>query len=316
MKEEHLMKLTQLRYFQTVCKYNNLSRAAKELHISQPGLSHVIHELEQEFDLTLFLRQNKGLILTKEGQQFLNETNLLLEQTDSFISRMKFLGKANQVIQFGLSPASATLFFSPIMQEFHRQYPQVKVNVVESGSITNHQQVLDGKLDVALLSSDSPMSSAFGSYKIAVTRICLYLSKEHPLAKEETISLKELDKIPLVLLSEDSFLTTSTLKTCAQYKVTPKIILTTNQIIIIKRLIESNTAGTLLFHGTLPEDHQYKAIPIQEFQEAYIYLIWNQYNPVSAAVKHLIKTAKRLYPQPMVDSYCNGNDSENPILNH
>mgnify|MGYP002795929216 CR=1 FL=1 len=110
------MKFTQLKYFQTVCKYNNLTRAAEELHISQPGLTHVIHELEQEFDLTLFLRQNKGLILTKKGQQFLNETNLLLEQVDSFVSRMKLLGQVNQGIQFGLSPASATLFFPPILQ--------------------------------------------------------------------------------------------------------------------------------------------------------------------------------------------------------
>lgn len=62
------MKFIQLKYFQTVCKYNNLTRAAKELHISQPGLTHVIHELEQEFGLTLFLRQNKGLILTEQGK--------------------------------------------------------------------------------------------------------------------------------------------------------------------------------------------------------------------------------------------------------
>ena len=310
------MKFTQLKYFQTVCKYNNLTRAAEELHISQPGLTHVIHELEQEFDLTLFLRQNKGLILTKKGQQFLNETNLLLEQVDSFVSRMKLLGQVNQGIQFGLSPASATLFFPPILQEFHRQYPQVKVDVVENGSMTNHQRVLDGKLDIALLSSDSPMSSAFGSYKIAVTRICLYLSKEHPLAKKKIVSLKDIGGIPLVLLSEDSFLTTNTLKTCAQYKITPKSILTTNQITIIKQLIQNNIAGTLLFHGTIPDDTLYQAIPVQEFRKAYIYLVWNQYNPVSTAVKHLIKAAEKVYPRPVVDSYCNSRDLENQILNN
>ena len=50
------MNFNQLKYFQSVCKYNNLTRAAEELHISQPGLSHVIHELEQEFGFALFLR--------------------------------------------------------------------------------------------------------------------------------------------------------------------------------------------------------------------------------------------------------------------
>ena len=109
------MKLTHLQYFQTVCKHSNLTRAAEELHISQPGLTHVIHDLEREFALTLFLRQNKGLVLTEEGRQFLNEVNLLLEQVESFSGRMKLLGKANQVIRFGLSPASVTLYFSPVI---------------------------------------------------------------------------------------------------------------------------------------------------------------------------------------------------------
>lgn len=73
------MKLSQLKYFQVVCKHNNLTRAAEELHISQPGLTHVIQEMEQEFGLTLFLRRNKGLVLTEEGRKFLEEANLLLQ---------------------------------------------------------------------------------------------------------------------------------------------------------------------------------------------------------------------------------------------
>lgn len=294
------MKFYQLKYFQTVCKYNNLTRAAEELHISQPGLTHVIRELEREFGLTLFHRQNKGLILTDEGRQFLHEAELLLEQTDSFVSRMKFLGQTDQVIQFGLPPASATLFFPPIMQEFHRQYPDIKVNVVEQGSIANHQRILDGKLDAALLSSDSPVSSAFGRHLIGMTRICLYLPQNHPLAREEAVSVQDISAIPLALLSEDSFLTTNGLKLCAQNKVTPEIILTTNQIAVIRQLVENQTAGTLLFQGTLPDSGRYRGIPVREFQEVYIYLVWNQYNPVSESVKHFINAVKTVYPKPVV----------------
>lgn len=310
------MKIYQLKYFQTVCKYNNLTRAAKELHISQPSLTHVIHELEQEFNLALFLRQNKGLTLTEEGKKFLDETNFFLEQADSFVGRMKYLGQANQSIQFGLSPASATLFFPCIMQEFHRQYPQIKVNIVEKGSVMNHQRLIDGKLDLAILSSDAPVSSSLAYYKIAVTEICLYLSKDHELAQKEMVSLKDICEIPLVLLSEDSFLTTNTLKMCAQYKLSPQIILTTNQIAIIKQLIENNTAGTLLFHGTIPDDGMNKAIPVLEFQKAYIYLAWNQYNPVSIAVKNFIKTVKNMFPYPIIDSYCSEKNLKNPIHNN
>lgn len=309
------MKLSQLKYFQVVCKHNNLTRAAEELHISQPGLTHVIHELEQEFGLTLFLRQNKGLVLTEEGRKFLEEANLLLQQSDYFVSRMKFLGQSNQIIRVGLPPASATLFFPSIMHMLHRQSPQIKIDVVEIGSLTNQQKILDGELDAALISTNTPVSAAFGCYLLAQTRICLYVAADHPFAGREEISLREVCSIPLVMPTEESFLTTNTLKTCAQNKLTPNIMLHTNQIAIVSQLVQNGTAGTLLFHGTLPECTAYRAIPVQEFDDVYIYLIWNQYNPLSTALKQLIRAAKAVYPQPVIDFYCRELAEESPILN-
>lgn len=309
------MKLSRLKYFQVVCKHNNLTRAAEELHISQPGLTHVIHELEQEFGLTLFLRQNKGLVLTEEGRKFLEEANLLLQQSDYFVSRMKFLGQSNQIIRMGLPPASATLFFPSIMHMLHRQSPQIKIDVVEIGSLTNQQKILDGELDAALISTNTPVSAAFGCYLLAQTRICLYVAADHPFAEREQISLREVCSIPLVMPTEESFLTTNTLKTCAQNKLTPDIMLHTNQIAIVSQLVQNGTAGTLLFHGTLPECTAYRAIPVQEFDDVYIYLIWNQYNPLSTALKQLIRAAKAVYPQPVIDFYCREPAEESPILN-
>lgn len=309
------MKLSQLKYFQVVCKHNNLTRAAEELHISQPGLTHVIRELEQEFGLTLFLRQNKGLVLTEEGRKFLEEANLLLQQSDYFVSRMKFLGQSNQIIRMGLPPASATLFFPSIMHMLHRQSPQIKIDVVEIGSLTNQQKILDGELDAALISTNTLVSAAFGGYLLARTRICLYVAADHPFAEREQISLREVCSMPLVMPTEESFLTTNTLKTCAQNKLTPNIMLHTNQIAIVSQLVQNGTAGTLVFHGTLPECTTYRAIPVQEFDDVYIYLIWNQYNPLSTALKQLIRAAKAVYPQPVIDFYCREPAEESPILN-
>lgn len=309
------MKLSQLKYFQVVCKHNNLTRAAEELHISQPGLTHVIRELEQEFGLTLFLRQNKGLVLTEEGRKFLEEANLLLQQSDYFVSRMKFLGQSNQIIRMGLPPASATLFFPSIMHMLHRQSTQIKIDVVEIGSLTNQQKILDGELDAALISTNTPVSAAFGGYLLAQTRICLYVAADHPFAGREEISLREVCSMPLVMPTEESFLTTNTLKTCAQNKLIPDIMLHTNQIAIVSQLVQNGTAGTLVFHGTLPECAAYRAIPVQEFDDVYIYLIWNQYNPLSTALKQLIRAAKAVYPQPVIDFYCREPAEESPILN-
>lgn len=65
------MKLHQLRYFQEVCRQHSITKAAEELHISQPAVSAAIRELEEEFGLKLFKRSHKKLVLTTEDPIFL-----------------------------------------------------------------------------------------------------------------------------------------------------------------------------------------------------------------------------------------------------
>lgn len=201
------------------------------------------------------------------------------------------------------------------MHMLHRQSPQIKIDVVEIGSLTNQQKILDGELDAALISTNAPVSAAFGGYLLARTRICLYVTADHLFAEREQIPLREVCSIPLVMPTEESFLTTNTLKTCAQNKLTPDIMLHTNQIAIVSQLVQNGTAGTLVFHGTLPECAAYRAIPVQEFDDVYIYLIWNQCNPLSTALKQLIRATKTVYPQPVVDFYCREIEAESPIRN-
>ena len=67
------MTLQQLQYFVTVCKYQNLTKAARELSISQPGISASIRELETECGFALFERRPNSIALTDQGENFLRE---------------------------------------------------------------------------------------------------------------------------------------------------------------------------------------------------------------------------------------------------
>lgn len=93
------MKLLQLKYFLTICEYSNISRAAGKLHVSQPSLTAAMKSLEQEFGITLFHRQSRGLILTEEGE--------------------------------------IILLFPALVQSFHQAYPDARIQMVENGSVTN-----------------------------------------------------------------------------------------------------------------------------------------------------------------------------------
>ena len=99
------MKLTQLRYFQGICPWGSLSRAARELHISQSVLSGTIKELEEEFGVLLFSRSGRGLVLTKEGKFFLGEdsflTNYMEEQFKIRGAKLNAVLYTNQLAAVG-----------------------------------------------------------------------------------------------------------------------------------------------------------------------------------------------------------------------
>lgn len=290
------MKLSNLRYFQAVSKHKNMTRAAEELHVSQPSLSHAIRELEDEFGIALFLRQNKGIVLTEEGQRFLNETNLLLEQADTFVKHMKQLGKANMTVKLGIPPASGALLFPDVLQALHHDYPQIKVQIFEIGSLGNRRSVLDGKVDVALVSTRAPISSAFGCYLLTCVDIHYYISVRNPLAAFERLTLEQTKDFPCVLLAEDCFLTSDILASYERIKTAPNVILNTNQLSIIRQLVENNVAGTFLFNGVLPPSDLYVEVPVQGLEPAQIYLIWNKSDPITPAKDKLMKAILSLYP--------------------
>ena len=66
------MTLQQLRYAVTIADMKSMNKAASELFVSQPALSNTIHDLEEELQIEIFLRTNRGIVVTTEGEEFLS----------------------------------------------------------------------------------------------------------------------------------------------------------------------------------------------------------------------------------------------------
>lgn len=290
------MTLVQLRYFQVVCKYNNITRAAHELHISQPSLSNAIKELEKEFDIVLFYRHSKGLALTEEGEQFLQEANRLLEQAEQFVNRMRELSRTKQTVRLGVPPMISALIFPRLFQEFQKEYPGDTLQLVENGTISNKELVLDGELDAAIISSDAPLQASFGSYEMCAADIFFYVSTKHRLASREEVRLSDLEGVPLALLAEDSFLTSFIKQSFKTRHLTPNVMLNTNQLATIWQLVENNVAATFLFDQLLPADRNVVKIPVNGLPRIQIRLIWNGNQMPSPGLRNLIRLSKLVYP--------------------
>ena len=95
------MTLQQLKYVTTVAQTGTITEAAGKLYISQPSLTNAIHELEKEMQITIFNRTNKGITLSKEGEDFLGYARQVLEQAE--ILEDKYKGSGGGKKQFCVS---------------------------------------------------------------------------------------------------------------------------------------------------------------------------------------------------------------------
>src|SRR5690349_9427309 len=130
------MDLKRIRTFVTVAEQGSVSRAALRLHISQPGLSRQLQELQQELGLRLFDRVGRRLVLTSEGEQLLSGCRNLLGHASALSEQARLLkrGDAGSLI-LAASPIQIESALSTFLPRYAERYPNVQVKLIESPGI-------------------------------------------------------------------------------------------------------------------------------------------------------------------------------------
>ena len=288
MEAGDCVKLLQLRYFQTICKYNNLTKAAKELYVSQSTLSGTVKELEEEFGVPLFYRRSKGLVLTQAGQVLLEEAGRLLQQAQELEQHMQAMAGEGQSIQLGVSPMAGTLLLPEIFQAFHDTFPHIKLQVRENGTLVNQDLLVQGELDAAILSTQGPLAPPLKGLPVATLNLFLYVSRKNKLAGETQVDLSQLGEQPLVLLTEESFVTNYITQCFEKQGIVPNVMLHTNQLTTIRRLLDKDAAATFLFDPIFAQDEDVTKIPVRGLEEIHVSLVWNDRQKLSGPVRNLI----------------------------
>mgnify|MGYP002594927753 CR=1 FL=1 len=144
------MKLTQLEYFCVAARYHNITRASKELFVTQPSVSNAIKALEEEFGINLFYRNNNKLTLTPEGEKFYQSAEELLAHADAVRSELHELRKQITPIRIGIPPMLGTIYLPDMYLSLKEEFPDVDLRLYEYGSIKACELVLEEKLEAFL----------------------------------------------------------------------------------------------------------------------------------------------------------------------
>ena len=260
------MKIIQLQYFVEVVKTNNISKAAKNLYVSQPAISSAIRELEKEFNTTLFIRYNNQITLTDEGHYLYRLSLDLLENFDKVQNDFLSYLKKPEVLKVGIPPMLGTFVLPPILNEYSKRNPNVEIQLMELGSAANKQALIDRDINLGLtvISKDEVVNENITYTKLIDTTLLFTVNKNHPLAKKKVVSIKDLKGIPIILMKEDCLQSYLVQKEFEKYGVTPNIKIKTNQLYTIKELIKNNNLGAFIFNQVIDNDPSIIGIPLEE----------------------------------------------------
>ena len=269
------MTLQQLRYVITIADSGSMNEAAKQLFISQPSLSSAVRELEEEIGIDIFLRSNRGIVITPEGEEFLGYARQVTEQyrllSDKYIekkSKKKF-SVSTQHYSFAVKA------FVEVVKKVGMEEYEFAVHETRTYEVIENVKNFKSELGILYLNdfNEQVMTKIFRENNLEFTElfVCdtfVYLWAEHPLAHQSVIAMKELEEYPCLAFDQgknNSFYLSEEMKSTYEYKR----IIKANDRATLLNLMRGLNAYTLC-SGIICEDlngDEYKAVPLTESEK-------------------------------------------------
>ncbi len=201
------MELRHLRYFVAAAEEENVSRAALKLHVSQPGISRQIHDLEEELGFPLFERSAKALRLTDAGRKFLDEARAVLQRADEAVKNARAVAAgAGGEIHVGYAPSLTIQILPRALRTFQAKFPKARVALHDLSTEEMLADLRTDKLHVALMvQPPRRMLRGLKFQELARYPIRAAFPPKHPMAKSKTVNLEQLAREPLIAYSREEY---------------------------------------------------------------------------------------------------------------
>lgn len=290
------------RIFYYVARYRSFTRAAKALMNSQPNVTRAMNNLEQQLGCRLFLRSNKGVSLTPEGEKLLAHVQIACTQLEAAQAELDSSRQLQSgVISIG-SSAIALEALLPVLRRFHLAYPGIRIRVTNHSTPQAVRAVKDGSVELATVTTPTGVAPPLRELPLVEFRDILIGGASFAPLRGKPLRIEELPAYPLVCLGRDTgtrefydrlFAAHGQILQPEVEVANPAQILPMVQYDLGLGFLPRSFAGQALERGEVFEIPLAEPLPLRS-----ICLVWDKSRPLGAAAQRLAKLLREAADGP------------------
>jgi LysR family cys regulon transcriptional activator len=235
------MNLQQLRYLNEISRRGlNITDAANALYTSQPGLSRQIKVLEDELGIEIFVRNGKRITaITEPGKAILEIAKRMLLDAESLKQvGAEFRSHDSGTLTVATTHTQARYALPPVVKQFIKRYPKVKLNLHQGSPIQLAEQVLGGEVDIAIATESLALYDELVTLPCYEWNHCVIVTPKHPLLAEKKLTLEKIAQYPIITY-DFAFSGRGKINAAFEaHKLAPNIVLTAIDADVIKTYVE------------------------------------------------------------------------------
>ncbi|QBF30522.1 LysR family transcriptional regulator [Thalassococcus sp. S3] len=239
--------LRQIRYFVAAATSGQVSRAARDLNVSQSAVTTAIRQLEDLIGSPLLRRHARGVSLTHDGTIFLQHAHRIFATVDEALHapgalRSTLTGK----LRVAMTYTVAGYFIPQYLERFARNYPSIEILPVEASRMDIESGLQSGQFDIAVLLTSNIMDQEGLAYETLIkSPRRLWLSTSHEFLERDVITLSDVATQPYIMLTVDEASNTAQ-RYWNQAGARPKTLMRTSSVEAVRSLVASGMGVTIL----------------------------------------------------------------------
>lgn len=291
------MNLKHLETFHHFCRLRGVSQTAQYLHVTQPAISQQLKIFEEECGVKLYYREANRYELTDAGESIFLLSKVIFSRIDQIETLLEKARKPGaERLRIGTTKDYARTFMPDILARFQTRFPSIHVKLSEGNSTDLISRLRNRKEDLVVVARTA-YDASLRAIPFAAAEFVLVARPDHPLAKEQPVSVKALAGESLIIREQGSGSRDAIMKKLQQHNVTPSLVVESESLsfilayiqrkmgisFILSHEIESELSSGLLRKVTLLEGNIHFYADIVTLRE----------EPVTAPLRHFLRIARK-----------------------